>query len=339
MWLWAARRIVQPSDEAVEPVERLSPPPATRPVPARAPQWAGESLRDERQPNVSDLLARRSLALSQMGQPGFDRAARLEDATRMGVLLARWDAPAARQTLRTLDRLWHELLGGRAVESSQWPDVSRALADLTLARLHAGDAQALADYAAWVQAGYARDMRPLWLSPQDPAAVGAVKWLLEHRELPQATDRAGGELAPGGPMLAVEPFREQVVMGLADTDQVGIVRIDDNGTVHAQYRGWTGPMPMERPDPGTTAQVRVCDSFAWNLSGLAGFPKFSPFAPPEERDLAIRECTRILNEKGGHLSQAIDTAAFWTMWLRGHGAPDDPLLEAAFKPERALSGG
>lgn len=339
MWLWAARRIVQPGDEAVEPVERLSPARAVYPLRAAAPRWAGEPLRDERQASVSDLMARRALALSQMGQAENDRIGRLEDATRLGVWLARWDPQAALQTLRTLDRSWHDLLGGRAVESSQWPDVSRMLADLTIARLHTGDGPALADYVAWVQAGYARDTRPLWLSSQDPAVVGAVKWLLEHGELPQATERLDGEIAPGAPMLAVEPFRQQVLWGLEETDQIGNVRIDYDGTVRAQYRGWTGPMPLERPDPGTRAPVRVCDSFAWNLSRLAGFPKFNPFAPLAERDRAIKECTRILTEKGDRFSLAIDTGAFWTQWLRGHGEPDDQFIEAVFKPERALQAG
>ena len=120
------------------------------------------------------------------------------------------------------------------MESSDRVDVGRALANLAIARLRSGDGQALSDYAAWVQAGYTRDTRPLWLSPQDPAAVGAATWLVEHMEVPEDADRLDGALAPGSPMLAVGPFRDYVLKGLRDAEAIGNVRIDDDLTVRPQ---------------------------------------------------------------------------------------------------------
>ena len=97
-------------------------------------------------------------------------------------------------------------------------------------------------------------------------------------------------------------------------------------------------MPLARPDPGTTVPVRVCDSYAWNLSRLAGFPTFDPFAPLEQRDRAIAECTRILTAKGAGLSKAVDTAAFWVQWLRGHGGPGRPPRGCRLQPGKRPAG-
>jgi hypothetical protein len=206
--------------------------------------------------------------------------------------------------------------------------------------MHTGDDQALHDYAEWVQAGYTRDTRPLLAAPQDPAVVSATKWLTDHMEVPEGIlVLFRDQYAPGGPMLAVEPFRAHVLRNLRDSDPVGSVWVDDDSGVHLDFRLWTGPMPINRPEPGTKAPVRVCDCFAWNLATLPGFPKFDPFAPLEERDRAVAECARILKEKGDRLGRTIDTQAYWAAWLRGSAKSYESLLEIAFTPDRVLQDG
>jgi hypothetical protein len=327
MWLWAAERIVQPTDEpramfhgdfiTSGPVDFDS---------KKPPKWSGEPLRDKRRPSVSELMAQRALALAKMGRPG-EREWRMTHATSMGVMLARWDAKAALETLRALDRSWHDVLGetpGKAPSGGL--TYSPSLADLALARIHCGDDQAMHDYADWLKTGSTLDTRPLWLEPEDPAVLSAAEWLTEHLSLPSIPEQMNEGLAPSGPMLAVRPFREYVLRELHDDEAVGYILVKPEKNLEFRFRGWEGPFPKERPVEGTKVFLRAKDTVAWNLARLTGFPQFNPFAPQEERDRLAAECIRILEEKADGLGPMIDLQAFWARWLRGRSGDSETLL-------------
>jgi hypothetical protein len=334
MWLWAANRIVRPADEPIPPTELLSGWRRVWSIAAK-PRWTGEALRDGRRPSVSDLMARRAAAIAETAEAGLTQF-RPQDATHVGTDLARWDPKVAVEPLQKLTGVWENALSRKRIGSFDAREVGGALAGLTLARMHAGDPAALSDYAKWIEAGYTRDTRPMWLAPDDPAAREATEHLLEHVRKPEEADVFSRQLSPASPMLAVEPFRACVLQQLQNNQVLGPVRVTENGSLQPGFRGWTGPWPKRRPAPGTTADVRVCDSFAWNLSGLEGFPGFDPFAPQAERDKAIAECVRLLNSVGARFADAIDRDAYWAFWSRGNGGYERPFRENVFKPERVL---
>lgn len=211
----------------------------------------GEPLRGRAGPTVAGLMARRAGDLARRpAAAGADPGA----ATRMALLLARWDAAAAVPTLRfRMTRLQAELAEPRPKPGpkpepkfGEFPptpeDLGDSIAMLTLARARGSDPGALAEYADWLRATPPKllagslpgALAPLWVHPGHPAIAAATAWLCDDPQSPWAR-RLG--TAPdvlstlaSSPLLGVAAFRAKVLAALADTSRAGAVTLTASGT-------------------------------------------------------------------------------------------------------------
>ena len=211
----------------------------------------GEPLRGRAGPTVAGLMARRAGDLARRpAAAGADPGA----ATRMALLLARWDAAAAVPTLRSrMTRLQAELAEPQPKPGpkpepkfGEFPptpeDLGDSIAMLTLARARGSDPGALAEYADWLRATPPKllagslpgALAPLWVHPGHPAIAAATAWLGDDPQSPWARRlRTAPEVLStlaSSPLLGVAAFRAKVLAALADTSRAGAVTLTASGT-------------------------------------------------------------------------------------------------------------
>jgi hypothetical protein len=106
------------------------------------------------------------------------------------------------------------------------------------------------------------------------------------------------------PLLGFAAFRESIEDGLSDKSVVGEVNILNNGVADIANKAENESEsvayksdPLE-PASGYKGDFRVCDFYAYRLSGLEGFPDCEPYWPEAKRDEAVAACRAFLQQHG-----------------------------------------
>lgn len=313
-WLQAAHNIVQPADTSgarsivfgtgwqVGPPRKWGDGPALR----------GDPLRRRTDPTVAELMDRRIGELASRDD--------LRGANAMALFLAGWDVPAALPALKTQVGRCRDYLSRK--DASQHEYVGVNLAELTLARVAGNDADALADYAAWVRTtrpldlgfAIAPTLAPLWRFPDDPAVKAAAEWLFSAPEspwVPLLRNRPWGGGSFGGfpdivttPLLGLPAFRRRLLDDMTTLlGPGGTVEVRDGGLrvsitdVHSTG-GRASPADPDGPKSDTTIAFRMCDTYAHFLARVEGMPACELYWPEARRDKAIAASAAILRQYG-----------------------------------------
>jgi hypothetical protein len=318
-WLEAAGNIIQP--ENVQTIPGGGPFVVTRTTPAKPgerPRFRGESLREDHEPTVAALMARRveSMLKTPQGQP-FD----LLGSCRMAGMLAAWDPVAAVPTLRMLTPICRRRYA-RPDNGHDWANQNLAvtIARFTLARDQAGDAAAVREYAEWIRttspdwldAKAPAVLEPLHRRSDDPSLAAAAAWLFGDPQSPwfPRIGRVGSrptfyvsELI-ATPMVEVPAFRKMLRAGLDDRSPVGKAELGDDGVVNLQFDNgssmtWNAPkLDRDPPARGTAVPIRMCDLFACLVTTMPGAPAFHPCWPEARRDAGLAALADFLRRKG-----------------------------------------
>jgi hypothetical protein len=316
-WMLAAHNIVQPVDRSVArsivfgtgwqvgPPRKLGEAPALR----------GDRLRERTAPTVAELMRRRVDELAAPGEAGD-----LRSANAMALFLAAWDLDAALPALKTQVERSREYLSRETASQHEYVGVN--VAELTLARAVGKDANALAEYGAWlrttrpVELGFATvpTLAPLWRHPDDPAVTATAEWLFTAPDspwVPLLRPRPPGSGSFGGfpdllrtPLLGLPVFRQRLLADMATlTGPGGTVEARDGGLqvritdVH-MTGGQASPADPDSPQPGTTIAFRMCDTYGYFLSRVEGMPAFELYWPEARRDKALAACAATLRRYG-----------------------------------------
>ncbi|BCM89797.1 hypothetical protein IAD21_01645 [Abditibacteriota bacterium] len=297
-WLDAAQEITRPAN-----VQRFGNVTQTSMLaPGIKASLTGESLRTKTDPGVSELLTRRSNALAK----GED-STKIEIASQLALLLANWDAEAARPVvLARMKQL--------SAQPSQPFGPARIMS--ALRRSIEGDAQADAIYIAWLKASprtgensfdYFNLFSPLWKYRDQKRWQDAAQTLFSDAKSPWygALGRSTeGHYVPDVnellrlPLWAVGPFNAAIRRDLANQTIIG------NVTVKAAYRinfeifnSWSSEWELPAKERssvkiGEKIPLRVCDVVAYQLSDNwhdFGAPSFGLYWSAARRGKAIAE--------------------------------------------------
>jgi hypothetical protein len=307
LWLEAAALIARPNAEA------------------RPPEKMGEPLRAKRDPSVSDLLARRALALARDPNTRLRPDVSLERAFMMAQSFASWDEPAAIPTIRALMKICRERFPNGPSDKGPESRLGRYIPRFTILLAKAGDDEALAEYAPWARAARPDAIRdlaphilePLWTNPDHPAMAAVSRSLFLDPGSPwlPLVSLASGHNTRSlddpiiSPLLCVPEFREAVLSALADKAPAG--KAGPSGTDSMRYTmpsgasGSLGAIPPDAEAPRDAAaevEFRVCDFIAWKLSRIDGAPRLALYWPEPRRDAAVAESIAYLRRYGRNLS-------------------------------------
>ena len=292
-WLEAAGNIVHREDGGFDRFRGWTGAPAARPD--EPPKPAGEPLRNTASPSVAGLMKKRIPQLAAATPRENDYEKSVDRACRMIGCLAEWDVKAALPVLTE----WMKPPSG----------ISPAyLADFTLARVRAGDEQALAEYADWLRTrapgpgqGGGSFFEPLWRHAHHPAVAAAADWLFNDKASSWAArDASVVRNLVDTPVIRVAGFRRHVRSALTDRTPAGTVTLRNEGDVAiCNDTGGTTYTGSWRADPlapplGTVTEFRISDLYAWKLSPLAGTPRCELYWPEAKRDEADDACARFL---------------------------------------------
>jgi hypothetical protein len=279
-WLDAASRIVLPQDTREGDLY------VNAPYIKNHRDWVmrGEILRSKVNPSITELLTRRAL---QTGLAQFAFA------------LAWWEPAAAMPVLRTQIR-----------SAGNGGDIT----DLCLSLANLGAKEPLKEYAEWIRnqkpdernANPSRRFEPMWENPDDPDAASAANWVFNDPASPWRclakveNDWDETTKVVETPLLGLAGFQKSVIANLADKSPLPIT-IGNWGVLNP--RSFTGGPPSDpadplTPKPGDKITVRVCDWYAAQLSDLDGAPDFEEYWPETNRDAAITEFVRFIQDWG-----------------------------------------
>ena len=312
-WAEACGMIAMPESPRALPSSRTS-----RPSPR------GESLRDRRNPSVSDLMIRRARQLKVQPFAGSLNQG-FSGACEIASYIVAWDGKAALPLLKEMSDACRERSDRFKAEGAyQSVDglLGWALAQFIRDRVDLGDASALDDYAAWLRTTPPKVLQyntegaliPLYLHPEHPAIAAAARWMFTDPGSPwlPIEPRARGVEIPSmhnffaTPLIVAAGFREGTIAALADRSPYGNISMTPGASVEVKAnRGltWkTGASPAQREGlaPGASVSFRTCDYVAWQLSELEGCPRIELFWPEARRDEAIAACVAYLKRHGGH---------------------------------------
>ncbi len=333
-WIEAARLLVRRSDDGGAGRSRATAAASGKP----RPPMVGESLRSSKQPSIGDLMVRRvaQIAAAPSASTTIARNYAAARAVCMGALLGRWDRQGSRDALREIDRSGRAALQQGAGGIHDVWLLAHELASLTCVRLRAGDVQAVADYAGWVQtvdlSGSGVDevmvAMPLVQFPDLTRELSA-------RIFSSATSPLSPRFTPPGssgprlccilgvvesPLIQVDAFRECVLALLADRRVLGTAWVDGEGASRFQGKdGSSGGLGVDGaavredsalPPSGTKRPLRVCDAAAVALRRYAGAPEYFPCWSDAARDAAIEKLKAFVIEKGAGLAELHPKDAF-----------------------------
>lgn len=293
-WLDAAQEITRPRN-----VERVGSVTSTSMAPGADTSLAGESLRSQSAPSVSDLLRRRAQeATSRALVSGTDEHfnQQMSAANGLAQAFALWDADAAapfvHEQLRRIQRY-------AAAAKSRY-DTSDLLAEAQLSLWRALDksgsaqtrAQAAEDYAAWLSrqpfASVSPSfLKPLWQRPQQPALQRTAQAMFGSQKSPwgRLLQKSPDSHALGGtevlrllttPMLKVPAFRGAVERALQDRSRAGTCRVRAGGQAEIEVdAGWSTGEDIPQAERarykvGVQMPFRTCDFIASQLLEPAG---------------------------------------------------------------------
>jgi hypothetical protein len=335
-WLEGARGLTTP-----EPSDRL---PNVWALPPTGPAL-GESIRQGREPSITQLLIQRTATLGRQEETQRD----LTRAHQMAAMLAKWEPSAALPSLQSLSAIARRLYDSPSASGSGDRDAQAAtFVRLLQSRLALGDRSSLDDYAAWI-----RTIKPaqldreragafelMWLEPEHPAIADAARAIFSDPKSPWPASLSGvigptthghGDALEQTPLLRLAPFRDAVFAGLANTTPAGEC-FRQPGAPHMlsyQVSGGGGSFgvvdgPGSEPLPeGKRQPVRACDWLAYRLSTLDGTPAFSLEWPEPRRDQAIAAIQAFLQAHGDRYEAASTVQK---------ADPFEPLTRLAYPP-------
>lgn len=317
-WLQAAGNIVQPGNVSVVPGSTAFVQTTTTPLkPGGRPRLRGESLREGHEPTVATLMARR---VDSLLRPSLRPTPSINEASSMARMLATWDASAAQPKLREVSKAAREQYDPKG-DNGNNASLGSAIAGFTVDRVRAGDPDAAREYAEWVrttvpdrhQFQVLPMLEPLYRLPGDPATAEAADWLFNSPKSPWVPligkDRPNSSYQIAelitSPLVCVPAFRKMLLVSLEDRSPAGSASLEGNGGLQIQMdAGWTSGRGQCKVDPlapkaGVKVPFRMCDYYAWELSGLEGTPAFELYWPEPRRDRGLAEMTAFLKERGG----------------------------------------
>jgi hypothetical protein len=310
-WQEAGTQLVQPANAPGRVIHAPGLPPTK---PADAIAMKGATLRDGRDPSVSELLAQRALELARPGRearPGESDP--LNGASNLALVLHCWDPLGSRPVLTTvMNRCQNELLDRAARHTTaQRLKLLNALPRLADALAASGDLAALDRAAAIVPTLTAQDiliapgslLQLMADHPNHRAIAAAADWFFNDPRSPWVAqlyrshcELLGnpGYLWPGS--LGVAAFRKRLGILLEDETVIGsiVFRVADNRRTF-EIR-WKDQPAREKPGADSESEFRACDYVAWQLKmhGLAVMPRFHLEWPLERRNEAIAGCREAL---------------------------------------------
>ena len=350
-WMQAASRIVQPTD-----VETTG---AWTSIPARPPGYEpvlrGEPLRDRENPSVLDLMARRAADISDTDDTGHAQRRAHDAACGMALIAAKWDPRAAVPLLADQQRrttaFAEERRGAEGYHGAVDDEIGPALADLTAARVRAGDGDAaFRDYWLFVsEVDHTTIHRqlpdllePVWRFPDEPGGRKTAEALFRSDDSPWTPllQASGGNAAVrdlvDSPLLGVPAFRTHLLEQLADESPAATVeflgleketsnRFSSRDTHPSDPPAWLRPsLWVEAEDPrapaaGTAFDLRVYDVYAAALASAPGMPRFGWYWPRADRDAARAEQVALLRRYGPRYryEPPADGGAFRSMFRDG----------------------
>lgn len=314
-WKEAASSIVAPADVAQNRSSMFGGGWQTIPnrAPGEIPALRGEALRAKTAPSVSELFIRRmQTEPSTTEKDGV--YAHLDNKLHYALALAKWDGRAHLDLLRTFTE---ELKADLGAEHKSYDGGVANIVKMYEARIAAGDAAALAEYAAWLPTldrtkdiGFSTRtiFRIMWQHPDDPVIKETAKKLFLNEGAPwnPQIGKARSSFVHGlvkTPLIGMPEFREAVIRSLQDKSTAGSVTIGKNGNLSIRGDGGWGLNVTDeedslKPAEGETRPFRVCDIYARQLSEIAGFPKCAIYWPSAIKDAAIVEIIAFLRREG-----------------------------------------
>jgi hypothetical protein len=302
-WAEAAKNITQPDNVNGVPgigFYQKNPTPTNQPV-----RIHGESLRSKTNPSVSELMTRRALEAAS-AEPG-PLPVQLNTACEIGLCLVSWDIQASSSTAKQLvDNCRNAMATSR--DQTQWivERLGSFIGKLTLARVNAGDTNALEDYTGWLKTmspdkleTYLPDsLEPLTKYPDEKAVQAVADELFNNPASPWSTlpwKQTAGFNPVESNLVQVPAFRRLVSRELDNREVVGSMQYNAPNWISYEIQNYGGggrgvawPETIEPPTQGTKVEIRQCDWIAWSLSNSKRIPFFNPFAALEKRDEAIK---------------------------------------------------
>ena len=300
-WLEAACRIVQPVDVEVRGGWTSVP----NRKPGEIPPIRGESLRSKKNPSVADLMAKRVPQIASADTRTSNEMFFANDATDVAMALSKWDAKAAIPVLRRNSGSWR--MSSRAGVGAVRGKCSLETMPGCFRRCRTRESPAP---TMITPPGFARfpatDMfmpdtiklfQPLWQKSTDPDIAAAADWLFNDPTSPwhclAKMKNVFGERLIASPLLGVAAFQKSLLTNLGDKSPLGEIwfqdgRISTSPGLGIGYSFAVNDDPL-LPKIGEKRTVRVCDWYAWHLSGLEASPDFEAYWPQEKRDAVIKD--------------------------------------------------
>ena len=299
-WNEAAANIVGPENVRVfgSPFTRAARTPTNTPVKLR-----GESLRAKPHPTVSELLARRATGISDKNPERYDLATACEIESR----LAEWDLPAALPAAQALVKRCRAVIE-YSNQPNSWPQqrLGTFIARLTDIRVRCGDNSAFVDYAEWLKQmtpkqldSYIREsLAPLGEFATNEVMQATAETLFANTNSPWAQlpwTRSGFFNPVESKLVDLPGFRSLIVRELQNTQIVGSIEWQPPQTLRFQITNrfnmggsrQSSLSEANHPSDQVKAELRWCDWIALSLSEQKRIPPFNPFAPIDQRDLAL----------------------------------------------------
>jgi hypothetical protein len=301
-WKEAAANIVRSENIAAyqNGSTRRMPTPTNDPVHLR-----GEVLRAKSNPSVSELLARRATQVSDSRPESYQ----LSTACEIALALVDWDLRAAAPVSQALVSRCRAVME-YSTKASSWPTqrLGVFIAKLTDARIRGGDNQAFNDYTDWLKLmtpeqldSYLGDsLAPLGEFATNVLMQAAAETLFVPTNSPWShlPWTQSGFFDPVKSKLVDLPgFRSLIFRELQNTQIVGSVEWNPPQTLGFQltnrfHMGGSRQSSLpetNRPNGHAQTELRWCDWIALSLSEQKRIPPFNPFAPVDQRDLALAE--------------------------------------------------
>ena len=313
-WSEAAGNITQRTNVRVVPgSSAFTSTVTTQPKPGETPPFRGESLRQDHDPSVTQLLIRRAEALAQTNG--------ISPALALAAMLHAWDPAASLPTLQRVSLVVATNFTPQR-DGNHW-EVAHQItryADFTLDRVRLGDQAALADFVTLIRqtepATFEQNLlpplEPFYRLPADPTLAAAAEWLFNDpasrwANLYQAGRRFSWRKNLDlirSPLIRVPGYRRAVLAALDDRTPIGTLTVQPDGKVASQTNEYSSSditsnqVDPDVPPPGTTAPYRVADQVAEQVARLDGAPAFEVFWPIARRDATIATLRAYLNRYG-----------------------------------------
>ncbi len=327
-WLEAAYHITTPNDVQTDG-QWVSIPHRKNGV---VPPMKGESLRSKSNRSVAELLAQRSDEIATSSRANENSTARnyeYEDAAKMAIFLAKWDAKVCLPTLkRRMDDCLREMQPGQ-MQTYAVKHLAQPLGRLMKECLKAGDSEKLTQYYQWLETtpvellmdvhpNTEQMFAPLWLRPDLPESREHAEKLFNSPGSPwnplhRSQSRGGGfqgEALVSSPLLSVPAFRQQVLRNLSNAENQGTLTVKENMvSIKTDTRtmgvGLASLVDPDLPEPGVKQEFRRCDFYAWRLAQLHGAPAFQLYWPMEKRDESLKHMHAFVEQWGPRYSTPV----------------------------------